>query len=273
MTFLSMMIALALHQVVQPKQRFPGDDALFAWQAWLRGRVAAPGIQVLVTVIVPLLLLYWVLNALHGWLFGLPTLLATAAVLLWSLGREDYHSRIESFIAHRDGGDDEAAWLGLQALWMPMPPRPVNVEDEDTVAEDTVAKAMARSSQRLLYCGYQRWFAPLLYFLLLGPVAAAAYRVVLLYAARQDEARYRDLLAWIDWLPARLLALSFAVTGDFVAVARGVRLEPSADAPTVLVYAATAAVQGEPGGRDIRDLLYRTAGLWLVVASLFIILA
>ena len=163
MTFLSMMIALALHQVVQPKQRFPGDDALFAWQAWLRGRVAAPGVQVLVTVIVPLLLLYSVLDALHGWLLGLPTLLATAAVLLWSLGREDYHSRIESFIAQRDGGDDEAAWLGLQALWMPMPPGPVNVEDEDTVAE-----AMARSSQRLLYCGYQRWFAPLLYFLLLA---------------------------------------------------------------------------------------------------------
>lgn len=262
MMFLSMMIALSLHQLIQVPAQRPGDAVLFSWEEWVSARLDSAVLRIAVSLITPLLLLYWILGAIDDWLFGLFSLLGTAAVLLWSLGREDYHTDLERYSAQCEAGNAEGAWLALQSLWTPL----AGGEDANNALE-----ARVQSEQRLLYCGYQRWFAPLFYFLLLGPVAAAAYRFVYLFAARKEQSGYRDLLGWLDWVPARLLALSFAVTGDFVAVVRGALPRSDSNAPTLLRVAAAASAAGKLGGEGIRDLLYRTSGLWLIAASLLII--
>ena len=260
MKFLAMLIALALHQLVQPGPR-AGDAQLLAWEHWLSGRIASPELRALVAVLAPLTLLYWVLAVLQGWLFGLPTLLAWATLLLWSMGREDYHTATERFAALRDAGDDEGAWLCAQSVWSP---QPLPAESA------TAAEAIEHCEQRLLYCGFQRWFAPLFWFLLFGPLAAVAYRSVQLLAVARDG-RMRAALGWLDWAPARLLALSFAITGDFVAVARSARFPRREPAPALLRRAALASSGNVLSARTLRDLLYRTAGLWLLVAALLII--
>ncbi|WP_297484912.1 regulatory signaling modulator protein AmpE [Ferrovum sp.] len=64
---------------------------------------------------------------------------------------------------------------------------------------------------------YQRFFAPLFWFFLLpggwGPVLYCG--TVLLTEAEPDGLFYRRMQAGLDWIPARLLALTFALVGDF----------------------------------------------------------
>ncbi len=78
--------------------------------------------------------------------------------------------------------------------------------------------------RRLLWQGYQSFFAVIFWYALLGPVAALAYRLLALAleharqpALREQAARVRHIL---DWLPVRALVLSFALVGNFLAVIR-----------------------------------------------------
>jgi adenosylcobinamide-phosphate synthase len=64
-------------------------------------------------------------------------------------------------------------------------------------------------------------FAPIFWFFLLGPAGALLYRVAYLlkveWADKHDGFGDFPLQAfdWLDWLPARFTAASFAVVGDF----------------------------------------------------------
>ncbi|MNZ67841.1 regulatory protein AmpE [compost metagenome] len=62
------------------------------------------------------------------------------------------------------------------------------------------------------------------WYFLLGPVAALSYRLLALAAEHgQSPAlveRAAQLRHAFDWLPVRLLAVSFALVGNFVAVSR-----------------------------------------------------
>jgi len=64
-------------------------------------------------------------------------------------------------------------------------------------------------------------FAPLLWFLLLGPAGALLYRLSYLlknaWSGQNEDFRHfaQRLFDWLNWLPARFTASSFAVVGDF----------------------------------------------------------
>lgn len=64
-------------------------------------------------------------------------------------------------------------------------------------------------------------FAPIFWFVVLGPAGALLYRLAYLlkleWAGKHDDFGdfARQAFDWLDWLPARLTAASFAVVGDF----------------------------------------------------------
>jgi adenosylcobinamide-phosphate synthase len=65
-------------------------------------------------------------------------------------------------------------------------------------------------------------FAPIFWFVLLGPAGALMYRLALLTFNEWKEQPAPDfklfanrIFGWLDWLPARLTAGGFAVVGDF----------------------------------------------------------
>ena len=69
-----------------------------------------------------------------------------------------------------------------------------------------------------------RSFAVIFWYALLGPVAALAYRQLALAAEHARTPAVADnagqLRHAFDWVPVRLLAASFALVGNFVAVTR-----------------------------------------------------
>ena len=64
-------------------------------------------------------------------------------------------------------------------------------------------------------------FAPIFWFFLLGPAGALLYRIAFLLKAEWADKHdgFGEFAAqafdWLDWLPARFTAASFAVVGDF----------------------------------------------------------
>lgn len=62
--------------------------------------------------------------------------------------------------------------------------------------------------------GYRDVFAPMLWFTVIGPAGPIAYGLARLAAERRGGLPRRALY-WIDWLPSRLAAASFALSGHF----------------------------------------------------------
>ncbi|WP_439105957.1 regulatory signaling modulator protein AmpE [Congregibacter sp.] len=296
MTFLAMIIALSLHQVIQPDSYLQRDAWLFQWDRWVAARLPTDLMRVLVTLGVIAAALLWVFSAIEGWLFGLVDLLATAGLFVWSLGRGDFHTALERYeakIAH----DPAAACAALDCLWAPLDDEPESVlsvkenqagPDDENVDENDEESDPAkrnhqtpdpleaaesdqdRALQRLAYSGYARWFAPLFYFALAGPLAAVMYRVLSSLAEDNRSPLYLQWLRWLDWAPARVLGLTFALSGDFMAVSKRAPLAHFADvtpAPQLLWELAVVACNNSDGARAIGDILYRSAGLWLLGLS------
>ena len=71
-----------------------------------------------------------------------------------------------------------------------------------------------RALRDFAYRGFARWFPPVLYLWLLGPLGAAAYRLVALANADSDG-RFDAAQRLLDWLPSRVLLLTYCVLGDF----------------------------------------------------------
>lgn len=159
-------------------------------------------------------------NALLLWLVGAPTaifsiaftileglfgsaamLLIGTAALYFSFGREDYPTITQRFLARARAGDNEGAAMVLESAGG-------NAEADDE--GDFADVASVFFSKMAL----QRWFGPVIYFFLLGPAGAIAYRLA--HATQATSTPIGEsVMRVIEWLPSRLMVLSFSVFGDF----------------------------------------------------------
>lgn len=169
-----------------------------------------------------------------------------------------------------------------------------------TVAPDVLAQVdfptleraaeaeLLRARRALLEVQMHELFSPFFWFLLLGPVAAIAYYFLRLSAeapASPLTDRARQLLDYADWPVARVLALSFALAGDFVATWqhwRGNVLGKGTSALTLLDESAAAAqpvdlrldAEADPGTvlaaglGTISALLHRALIIWVILLAL-----
>jgi adenosylcobinamide-phosphate synthase len=93
-------------------------------------------------------------------------------------------------------------------------------------ADRLTASEVARLAiEQALLSSHRHVFAPLLWFALLGPGGALLYRLAQAldeHWGERDETEFgqfgrfaRQAFLWIDWIPLRVTAASFAVVGDF----------------------------------------------------------
>lgn len=272
MNFLALLIALSLQQVVSPESALQSRTWFLSGSAYLGRHVQSPRWRLLLTVASVVLVGHWLLDTIRDWVFGVPLLLTSAMMLLWSVGFDDYHTALERYDARRET-DPEAALDCLDRLWMPQ-------ERGDDTPEEAARRGIEAAEdlahRHLLYAGYARWFAPVFFFVLAGPLAAVAYRCIAILAEARGDSANLGTLAALDWLPSRLLVLTFAIAGNFLEVMErlgGANAWVSTPAPDLLGAAARAACSHAPGPRVGADLLYRSAGFWLISLSLLYLLS
>lgn len=282
MTFLAIIIAVLVLQAWGTAERVHYDDWFDNWQARVESWGLGAGLTLVLVVLLPALVVQLLLNAVEPILFGLLWLLSAIVLLLYAFGRGDFQAVMGRYRGHAHGGDFEAAYLAAceDFGW-----------DNTGESPGSAEEVHARVQQALLYEGYQRWFAVMFYFVLLGPAGALAYRLSQLLQDSPQPGLAQRWLFLLDWVPARLLAATFALAGDFIgcrekllavlmdtalpagdllypvgAAALGSEaLSPSAEAS---VFGAEAAAQN----REFEALLSRAAVCWIVVLSLLVLL-
>jgi adenosylcobinamide-phosphate synthase len=178
-------------------------------------------IATLVTVAPPVLLaamIYFLLDALHP-LLGLAWNVAALYLLMGFRRFSHLYTNVEVALKANDLSGARralAAWRGIPA------------------GELSTGEIAKLAIERGLIDSYRQVFATLFWFTVLpGPAGAVLYRVAALLADEwQADAKRADttpiaqgravfgrpargLLWLLDWIPARLTALSFAVVGDF----------------------------------------------------------
>jgi len=208
--FIALLIVLALMQYWGSSQYLHRDQ----WYQSLWGKLAGlrlpSELKLLLAVVVPALLVAWLLSVSEHWLFGIFGLALNVLLLLYCLGRKDYAGILNHYREQCRDGDFEAAFL-LARQEFPQAP---------TELPDDAEHLHRRMKQCLAYMGFERWFAVIFYFALLGAPGALLYRLLHLSIESCEEPEMKRLqqrvLHVLDWLPARLLVLAFALTGDYM---------------------------------------------------------
>lgn len=278
MSFLSLLFALVLRRFSSLGRLVQHDAWFHRWMRQVARLGLSPVPSALAAVTVPCVIAQALLCELQALLFGLFWMVAAIVMLLYALGRTGHGREQEQYRSFCRRGDFEAALLALGA-------RPGWVDQEREVTPASINDGVQRG---FLYQGYEQWFAVLFYFFVAGPVGALAYRLVQLCCTR--DMRASALLFYVDWLPARLLAATFALAGNLVASLDDVWRAwhdgtlPAADVLHGVAVAATespleVAENGEISGQaaaaqnEMLSALMRRAGVcWLAIVSLLVIL-
>lgn len=212
-TLLAVVVALALGHLAPGLARRLRDYAWFRhWLGWLARRPEGGArrdgpFAVALAVLPPLLVLGLLQWLLAGHAFGLPSLLLGVAVLFHVWGPRDLDRDVDAIL---EAGTGDARRAAVARLW------PATQRDQARVDPPAVVGAV-------FGCALRRWFSVLLWFLLLGPVGALAYRLLAILAEDAVAARLPPrmvaaagrLLAVLDWPVAQLLTLSLALVGNF----------------------------------------------------------
>ena len=286
MELLAILIAMILLQVW-------GSGAPLQFDGWFteyRARVAAVlsgGPREFCVVLLPAAVVGVLSYLLHGVAYGMPELLLYIGVLLYSLGRGNIAEDIAEYLHRWQRGDFQAAFQQLQSE-----PGFAGIQTPPTDAA-SLHRCMRR---HYYYRCYEGLFAVLFWFTVLGPAAALAYRLAALersasLAQQQDSSSGSlHLLHWLDWLPARLSGIGYALIGNFDACVDAWRQRVTAsraDAAELIEACGDAALglrglaaeaAGEAliqaGVREIEAieaLQRRALVLWLVVIAVLMI--
>ena len=186
---------------------FRQADRLSTWPAII------PVVLLAVVLVLPVFAVIW---SLGSTLAGFTYLLLAIVVLFFSLGPHDIGEEVGEYCRALESGEDEQVNNAAKAIVEDAVP-----EDADERTSCVEAAVCVQANNRL--------FAVVFWFVILGPLAAWAYRVTDLIrrravfnAARDDEAdgnsaRVRDaaemLHGWLAWIPARLTAVGYAAAG------------------------------------------------------------
>lgn len=274
MIFLVLLLVLLVEKLTDWRQAVQQDEPWLRLLRRVEGstRMAAmPWLSLLLVVLLPVLLLGLLLMALEPLAYGWLSLPLHLLVLLYSLGRGHAKRELGAFRDAWRRGDEEAAAL-------------VAERDFNLAAPD--APGLLRAVEaRLLWGNHQGFFAVIFWYLLLGPMAALAYRLLVLTweQARTDAMRERagQLLHAFDWPAVRVLLLSFGLVGNFVAVNRALLHELlNWDIPARQLLANVGpaaadlgeALEGEAGLArldSLAALLTRTRMFWYALIALW----
>ena len=229
MSFMALLFALMLEQVRPLSRRNGVHDLLHQWGLWVRhgldaGHVHQSGLIWALAIGVPTLLtlaVHWVLLATIGWPFAM---LWSIGVLYITLGFRQFSHHFTQIRDALEAGEEQQARAQL-ADWLQV--------DASGLARHElvrhVIECSAIAAHRHVF-GVMTWFT-VLAALGLGPAGAVIYRLgsdlprwwthddrALSTRPETDQALSEWALgAWrrIDWLPARVTAVSFAIVGNF----------------------------------------------------------
>lgn len=218
MTFLSILCALLIEQL----KPLRADNPIYAeikalatrMEGWFNAGHARHGqrgwIFMMLMLMVPTAIVYWLCVKISP----LAALAWNIVIVYLTLGFRHYSHYFSSIQLALNSGDDATART-LLAEWTKQDTVGMEVDEISRIA---VEKALITSHRNVF--GVFFWF-----LMPLGPACAVMYRVAEYLARAWNEPNHMrneafgDFAArafyYIDWIPARLTAVAFAIVGNF----------------------------------------------------------
>lgn len=218
MTFLSILFALLLEQL----KPLRADNPMYAAVKQLAARMEASfnagqerhgrmaWVVTMLILMLPAVLISWLCARISPF----AVVAWNVLVVYLTLGFRHYSHFFTSIQLALNSGD-EATARSLLAEWTKQDTTGMSVSDISRVA---VEKALVTTHRNVF--GVFFWFA-----LPLGPAGAIIYRVAEYLARAWNEPEHlrnepfgrfaTRAFYWIDWVPARLTAIAFAIVGNF----------------------------------------------------------
>lgn len=261
MKFLVILLALAVNHYWTRDRDILNDTWFVRFQGWLAERTRELPEQLTqhtllypaLVLLLPTLLLGLVLWLVDGVAFGLVTLLVHIGVLLALFDRVNVNALTARYLELWRAENYEAAFLLLRERWHQVSLD--NCDDRAMLHEEFCRFLMSSYFERL--------FAVVFWYLLLGPAGALFYHLAFLYRSRiwqhADSAEgdlVMRLVYVLEWIPARLLALTFSLAGDFVSAftrLREIVLDMDRGAISVVHTCALAALGSSERVVLVRD--------------------
>ncbi|AVE07108.1 hypothetical protein CYL20_21960 [Pseudomonas palleroniana] len=277
MSFLVLVLAVWIEKFSALRQRLQRDGGWLRELAKLESSPRMgkrPWLILLLLVLLPVLLLALLLLVLEPVAYGLLALPVHLLVVIYSLGRGDLLAQLGPFRDAWRRGDLQAA---------------EHVAERDlNIGADSGEQLLERVQGHLLWQAYQSFFAVIFWYFLLGPVAALAYRLLALANEYSENPlvaeRAGQLRHAFDWVPVRLLAASFALVGNFVAVSRvmlhellnwdisAAQLLEKVGLVAAEIPAPVVGVDGINSLDQLWELLLRAAVLWYAGFAIWTVL-
>jgi len=228
-------------------------------------------VQIVAVLIVPVAVIAVIQHLMHDFLFQLPYLVFAVLVFAYCLGPACLSSDIEFYLDARRLGDEDEALHYAGVL----------TERAASTSPDQQTSDVTRA---ILHVANERIFAVIFWFVIFGPAGAVLYRLTT-SLSKQDSTN--DSLnavatlfqAVLTWVPARMLAMGYALTGHFDGALQAYRSRPyesdlALENYDVLVNTGLGALRDQEATDEIssitsaRNLVMRSILIWIAVLAL-----
>lgn len=228
-------------------------------------------IQIIAVLIIPVTIIAVIQFLLSDFLFQLPSLVFGVLVFAYCLGPACLSSDIECYLEARRLGDDDEALYYAGALTE----RAASASPDQQISDVTRA---------ILHVANERIFAVIFWFVIIGPAGAVLYRLTTNLSKQDGPSDSLSAVAVLfqavlTWVPARMLALGYALTGHFDGALQAYRNRPyetdlALENYDVLVNTGMGALRDQEVTDEIssiisaRNLVMRSILIWIAVLAL-----
>jgi membrane protein required for beta-lactamase induction len=165
-----------------------------------------PPLQFILILALPVLVLLSIQILLYDFLFNIPGFIFGVLIFIYCLGPACLSTDIEAYMHARTIGDEDEALHYAGTI----------TESAASTSPDQQINDVTRA---ILYVANERIFATIFWFIILGPFGAILYRLI---SELSKQIEYNDLAEFSEfihaimaWIPARMLAAGYALTGNF----------------------------------------------------------
>ncbi|MFW2372892.1 MAG: regulatory signaling modulator protein AmpE [Gammaproteobacteria bacterium] len=274
MALICILIGLILERTLDKVREYRHFTWFNQYSQWmikhLPGLIAQGASSIIILLLPIMIVVAIVQNTLDDVFFDMFSLIFGLAAFVYALGPRDLNLEIDGFLDARENGDEEKAQQYASAIM---------AEEASAAPDQQIADVM----HAILYQSNDRIFSVIFWFALLGPFGAIFYRLTsytMSFSVNKTLAdAAKKLQAMLAWAPAHLVAMGYALTGNYEGATAGFRDKTRPDDLSLCNYntltraglgALKDCTPGEETAciRSTRGLVLRTLVVWLAVISI-----